>query len=396
MKFSFVVALLIAAATTATAFPFGKDSGVVELTPKTMASFLDTHKPVFIMFYAPWCGHCKQIHPVFEKLGKAVKDVVRIGAVNADQHREIGSQYGIQGFPTIKYWRMGDKKSGPQDYQQARTLKALQTAALAEVNSKAVVTVKAVADVDKRIEASPTKTVAVLISNKNKVPPMFAVMAASPQLATMPFLFVSQEKAKAVVDALGVSTFPTVALVSKGEDGEYSLSTYDGKIEYKGIAQFVLAKVKGAAPADAAEEAPAQDEVVEEKPVSPPKKSLPVTPITLTGEYLADFCSSKAKTLYKRLPLCVVAGEDFDLNPLHAKYQNSDMLFFNSDSVDSLSTSLGMDAPLKDGDVLLMRAFKDTKVKYIVVRKGEDVDNVVQRALEGTTPWVRGESFPTL
>ena len=79
-------ALLVA---SAAAFPFSKNSGVVELSPKTLPAFLNTHKPVFIMFYAPWCGHCKSLHPDYEKFGKGVKDVVRVGAVNADQYREI-------------------------------------------------------------------------------------------------------------------------------------------------------------------------------------------------------------------------------------------------------------------------------------------------------------------
>ena len=393
MKLSVAVCFTLSVVVSAAAFPFGKDSGVVELTPKTLGSFLDTHKPVFVMFYAPWCGHCKQIHPIFEKFGKAVDGVVRVGAVNADEHREIASQYGIKGFPTIKYWRMGDKKSGPQDYQQARTLKALQSAALAEVNSKAVVVVKTVDELDSRIAASSTGSIAVLVSSKSKVPPMFSVMAASPQLKSMPFVFVSQEKAQAVTDALKVTTFPTVAVVSKGEDG-YSLNVYEGKIEYTGIAKFFLAKVKGVS--EAAESPISEAPAPEVKIATTPKKSLPVGPVTLTAEYLADFCSSKAKALYKRSPLCVVAGEEVDLGPLAAKYQSSDLLFFNTDEGASLSTSLGLEPPLKDQDVLLIRAFKDSKVKFVAVRGEEDADVTIQRALEGTVRWIQRDAFPTL
>jgi protein disulfide-isomerase A6 len=68
-----------------------------------------------VEFYAPWCGHCKQLAPSWEKAAKALKGVVKVGAVDMDSDREAGAQYGIQGFPTIKFF--GFDKSKPSDYQ---------------------------------------------------------------------------------------------------------------------------------------------------------------------------------------------------------------------------------------------------------------------------------------
>ena len=79
-----------------------------------------------ILFYAPWCGHCKQFHPQYLTFAKGVKDVIRVGAINADQHRELAGQFGIEGFPTIKYWKMGSKKGmKPENYNGQRTSAAL-------------------------------------------------------------------------------------------------------------------------------------------------------------------------------------------------------------------------------------------------------------------------------
>jgi protein disulfide-isomerase A6 len=64
-------------------------------------------------FYAPWCGHCKHLTPEYKKLGELVatdpklKNEVVIGKVDADQHRDLGERFEVQGFPTIKWLPRG-------------------------------------------------------------------------------------------------------------------------------------------------------------------------------------------------------------------------------------------------------------------------------------------------
>jgi thiol-disulfide isomerase/thioredoxin len=61
-----------------------------------------------VVFFAPWCGHCKNFQPEWNKLHSVTHDnkvngkVVKCLAVNGDTSPEISSQYGVQGFPTIK------------------------------------------------------------------------------------------------------------------------------------------------------------------------------------------------------------------------------------------------------------------------------------------------------
>merc|ERR1719312_1870308 len=76
-----------------------------------------------VEFYAPWCGHCVRLGPEYKKAASALKGVVKVGAVNADEHQSLGGQYGVKGFPTIKIF---DKnKNKPEDYQGARDAKGL-------------------------------------------------------------------------------------------------------------------------------------------------------------------------------------------------------------------------------------------------------------------------------
>jgi protein disulfide-isomerase-like protein len=92
------------------------DAKVEELTPKNFkTTVLDSQDAWMVLFYAPWCGHCKAIFPEWKKMAEAVHPSIKVAQVNADEHKELGGQYGVQGFPTIKVF-LADKKR-PQDYK---------------------------------------------------------------------------------------------------------------------------------------------------------------------------------------------------------------------------------------------------------------------------------------
>lgn len=62
----------------------------------------DTEHLWIVEFLAPWCGHCKRFVPAYEKAASSLKDIVRFGAVDAEEHRAIAATHGVQGFPTVK------------------------------------------------------------------------------------------------------------------------------------------------------------------------------------------------------------------------------------------------------------------------------------------------------
>jgi protein disulfide-isomerase-like protein len=60
------------------------------------------NKAYMLLFYAPWCGHCKNMVNEVTELGEQLYDEkFLIGAVNCEKHQDVAKKYNIQGFPTI-------------------------------------------------------------------------------------------------------------------------------------------------------------------------------------------------------------------------------------------------------------------------------------------------------
>jgi len=57
-----------------------------------------------VEFFAPWCGHCKALVPEYEKAAGALRGVVKVAAVDADEHKAVAADQGVKGFPTIKFY----------------------------------------------------------------------------------------------------------------------------------------------------------------------------------------------------------------------------------------------------------------------------------------------------
>lgn len=76
-------------------------SEVLVLTQDNFKSELEKHKNLFIKFYAPWCGHCKQLAPKWEEMSGEFS-VMPVAEVDCTTHTEICGKYGISGYPTIK------------------------------------------------------------------------------------------------------------------------------------------------------------------------------------------------------------------------------------------------------------------------------------------------------
>ena len=98
---------------------FSKDTSVIQLNKDNFdTEVIKSNNLWLILFYAPWCGHCKAFHPQFEKLAKSTKGLFKIGAVNCEEERDLASKYKIDGFPTVLFF--GEDKSKTEEYEGNR------------------------------------------------------------------------------------------------------------------------------------------------------------------------------------------------------------------------------------------------------------------------------------
>jgi protein disulfide-isomerase A6 len=79
------------------------------------------------------CIDCQSLTPEWKRAATALKGIVKVGAVDADNHKSLGQQYGISGFPTIKIF--GANKRSPTNYQGGRTADAIVEQALTQLRT---------------------------------------------------------------------------------------------------------------------------------------------------------------------------------------------------------------------------------------------------------------------
>ncbi|MDO8435511.1 MAG: thioredoxin [bacterium] len=72
------------------------------------AEVLKSPIPVFVDFYAEWCGPCKAIAPIVEELAKEYEGRVKVVEINVDEEGELGMRYSVMSIPTLFFFKGGN------------------------------------------------------------------------------------------------------------------------------------------------------------------------------------------------------------------------------------------------------------------------------------------------
>ena len=127
----------------------------VDLTEDNFVSKVSA-SPHFVMFFAPWCGHCKRLAPTWEELAgkRNTEKEVTIAKVDCTEQTALCSAQDVTGYPTLKFFKSGAEKEDGVKYRGGRDLDSLQKFINEKLGAEVAEEKPAAAEADKaKVEA---------------------------------------------------------------------------------------------------------------------------------------------------------------------------------------------------------------------------------------------------
>ncbi|OMJ22846.1 putative protein disulfide-isomerase [Smittium culicis] len=242
---------------------------VKEITDRNFDKLVHNSRyPVVVEFYAPWCGHCKSLAPIYKRAAQKARSYAKFYAVNCDEdiNKSLCGKYGVKGFPTVKGFfvpkdgSLGNKT--PVDYNGPREIPQLLEFSESRLRYSAVALKPEsiddlISQFDTKFEQNDSdaqkRSVAVLFTNKNKIPNMWKGISNG-SYGKINLGVVSASKYESLAkDDLGLTEFPSIVVFKANTDGSYSkdnVSRFADEFSYDNIVAFMRTHFVGTKSAD--------------------------------------------------------------------------------------------------------------------------------------------------
>ncbi|MDR2579961.1 MAG: thioredoxin [Fibromonadaceae bacterium] len=99
----------------------------IHLTEDALKKVIQSGKPVLVDFWAPWCGPCKALGPIIDKLSDLYKDKVVVAKINIDDVPALAVELDVSSIPTVKFFKDGrELESFTGAYPQSKYQQVLE------------------------------------------------------------------------------------------------------------------------------------------------------------------------------------------------------------------------------------------------------------------------------
>ncbi|KAI1768138.1 thioredoxin-domain-containing protein [Hypoxylon sp. FL1150] len=213
-----------------------KNSPVVQVDAKNYDRLINKSNYTSVVeFYAPWCGHCQNLKPAYEKAAKNLDGLAKVAAVNCDddENKQLCGMMGVQGFPTLKTVRPGKKgKPVVEDYNGPRTAKGIVDAVVDKINNH----VKRVTDKDLEsfLSTKNESAKAILFTEKGTT----SALLKSVAIDFLDVIAIAQirDKETKAIELFGITSYPTLVLLPGGDKESI---VYDGELKKDAMVKFL-------------------------------------------------------------------------------------------------------------------------------------------------------------